>query len=86
MPEYFSLENRAVYETMWKNMIRAHQATDDNKKHALCMLGSKGQRLHYNRLYSLLFHYNNGHAYAPQCTVLSFTFLGPKPFHFPSKF
>jgi len=23
-------ENRAVYEIMWKNMVRAGQATDDN--------------------------------------------------------
>jgi len=27
-------ENRAVYETMWKNKCRAGQATDDNMSHA----------------------------------------------------
>jgi hypothetical protein len=27
-------ENPAVYEKMWKNMVRPEQATDDNMAHA----------------------------------------------------
>jgi hypothetical protein len=35
----FSPENRAVYEIMWKNVVRPVLATDD-MAHALCMLGN----------------------------------------------
>jgi hypothetical protein len=35
---FFSLENRAVYEIMWKKYCRTGQATDDNTAHAHCML------------------------------------------------
>jgi hypothetical protein len=31
-------ENRAVYETMWKNTVERKQATEDNMAHAHCML------------------------------------------------
>jgi len=31
-------ENRAVYEIMWKNMLKDGQITDDNTAHAHCML------------------------------------------------
>ena len=31
-------ENRAIYQIMWKNMLRDVQVTDDNKAHARCML------------------------------------------------
>ena len=34
----FFVENRAVYETMWKNVIRPGEATDDNTAHAHSML------------------------------------------------
>jgi hypothetical protein len=34
----FFVENRAVYEIMWKKHCRARQATDDNTAQALCML------------------------------------------------
>jgi len=33
-----SFENLAVYEIMWKNTVRAGQATDDNLAHARCIL------------------------------------------------
>jgi len=33
-----SLENRADYEIMWKNIVERRQATDDSTAHALCML------------------------------------------------
>jgi hypothetical protein len=35
--QHFSLEKHAVYEIMWKNIVRARQATDDK-----IMLGRKG--------------------------------------------
>ena len=31
-------ENHAFYEIMWKNMVRAVQATDGNMAHAHCMM------------------------------------------------
>jgi len=34
----FFFENHAVYEIMWKNTVKAGQATDDGKTHAHCML------------------------------------------------
>jgi hypothetical protein len=36
---FFPPENAAVYEIMWKHVVRATQkATDDNMAHADCML------------------------------------------------
>jgi len=35
---FFFLENRAVYEIMWKKYYRVCQVTDDNMAHALGML------------------------------------------------
>ena len=35
---FFFLENHVFYEIMWKNIVEAGQATDDNMAHALCML------------------------------------------------
>jgi hypothetical protein len=35
---FFPLENHAVYEVIWKNIIDRGQATDDNMAHAHCML------------------------------------------------
>jgi len=32
------LENRAVYEIMWKNYCGAGQVTDDNMAHSHCIL------------------------------------------------
>jgi len=32
------IENRAVYEIMWKNFVEREQATDGNMAHAHCML------------------------------------------------
>jgi hypothetical protein len=37
---FLFLENRAVYEMMWKN--RTGQTTDDNMAHAHCMLDTQG--------------------------------------------
>jgi len=34
----FFSENRAVYEIMWKNIVRAGQATDVNMAHVHCIL------------------------------------------------
>jgi hypothetical protein len=39
MFDNFFLENRVVYEIMWKKYRRAGQATDDNMAHAHCVLG-----------------------------------------------
>jgi hypothetical protein len=35
---FLSFENRAVYETMLKNICRDGQATGDNMAHARCLL------------------------------------------------
>jgi len=35
---FFSPENRAVYEIMWKKYCRAGQGTGDNMAHAYCVL------------------------------------------------
>jgi hypothetical protein len=35
---FFFVENRTVYEMMWKKIFSAGQATDDNMTHAHCML------------------------------------------------
>jgi len=34
----FLVENRAVYEIIWKKSCRTKQATDDDMAHAPCML------------------------------------------------
>jgi hypothetical protein len=39
---FFSFENTAVYETMWKNPAERSQASDDNMTHAHCILVTKG--------------------------------------------
>jgi hypothetical protein len=39
--DVFSSENRAVYETAWKNMLPAGQSTDDNiirRMHSACWI------------------------------------------------
>jgi len=42
---FFSFENLAVYEKMWRKISRAGQATDDCLAHALCMLDTYGYKL-----------------------------------------
>jgi hypothetical protein len=39
----FFLENRTVYEIMWK-IFRVGQATDDNMAHARCVFDAKGYK------------------------------------------
>jgi len=41
---FFSPENRAVYEIMWKKYCRAGHATDDSMAHAHCMLDTSGYK------------------------------------------
>jgi hypothetical protein len=36
--DFFVLENRAVDEKMWKNMVERGEATDDNSAYAHCMV------------------------------------------------
>jgi hypothetical protein len=35
---FFFFENHVFYEIMWKNIVEAGQATEDNLAHAHCML------------------------------------------------
>jgi len=37
-------QNRAVYEIMWENIVRAGQATDDNMTHAHCTRRTKAYK------------------------------------------
>jgi hypothetical protein len=41
---FFSFENRAVCEIMWRNIVERGQATDDNMAHAHCMLDTEGYK------------------------------------------
>jgi hypothetical protein len=52
----FFLENRAVYEIMWKNMVKAEEATNDVTTWRTCFVYriSKATRTHAN-----------AHAHAP---------------------
>jgi len=34
----FFVENRAICEIMWKNILRVGQTTDDNTAHAHCIV------------------------------------------------
>jgi hypothetical protein len=49
---------------------RAGQVTDDNMKHAYCMLDTKGYEYSQVVQYSLLLDCKNGCTNAPQCYVI----------------
>jgi hypothetical protein len=76
--------NRALYEVMWKNMLRERQATDDSiirRMRFACWM-TKAADTHtqthtHTRVFNtlLLFHSNNGYANAPQCNVTRYTIL-----------
>jgi len=40
--DFFSFENRAFYEIMWKKYIRTGHATDDRMAHAQWMQDTQG--------------------------------------------
>jgi hypothetical protein len=63
-------ENRVVYEKMWKNIVIAGQATDDNRAHAHFMLGTYGyKQTHSGCVIHIVCHSNNGCTNATQCYV-----------------
>jgi len=65
----FFLENRAVYEIMWKNAVEPDRP-HDNMTRANCMVGNWGYRYTQNMQYLLQFHSNKGCKNAPQYYVI----------------
>ena len=68
---FFSLENRAVYEIMWKNIAETERP--QMTKYDACALHDGYLRLQTHTQiisFSLVSHGNSGYANAPQCYVL----------------
>jgi hypothetical protein len=68
---FFSPENRAVYEIMWRNVVESRQATDDRiiRRMRLACWVTKATNT-YSQCILLLFHGNSGCTNAPQYYVL----------------
>jgi len=43
---FFSLENRDVYEIMWESIVEGGYVTNDNMAYAHCMLGFLRVQIH----------------------------------------